>query len=70
MHWVVDTANLIDDVWSVSEVLFYPWIADTSKAYITMRFDYDTITTTKNWHVHFFARVESRRMEAGGRDMS
>jgi len=39
-----------------------------AEAYITiairLRYDYDT-TTTKNWHVNFFARVESRRMEAG-----
>ena len=31
-------------------------------------YDYDT-TTMKNWR-SFFARVESRRMEAGARDTS
>ena len=36
---------------------------------IRLRNDYDT-TTTKNWHVHFFDRVESRRMKAGARDTS
>jgi len=35
---------------------------------IWLRYDYDK-TTTKNWR-SFFARVESRRMEAGARDTS
>jgi len=42
------------------------------KAYITiairLRYDYDTSHTTKT--CSFFARVESRRMEAGARDTS
>ena len=37
---------------------------------IRLRYDYDYDTTTmKNWR-SFFARVESRRMEAGARDTS
>jgi len=32
----------------------------------SLRYDYDT-TTTKNWQVHFFARVEWKQARAIGR---
>jgi len=35
-----------------------------------LRFDYDTTTTRLRRNIDVFARVESRRMEAGARDTS
>jgi len=77
---VIVAARKRFSLFSKSQHLLYTeqknYCLKTDKAYILsqlgptirLRYDYDT-TTTKNWRSSF-ARVESRRMEAGARDTS